>query len=257
MGNTESSSIATFNGQGGLEGFVKFEPYNQNGYKSLVTIFLRGFASNQMHAIHVHEYGDVSGGCMSAGGHYNPHNTKHGSYLMQGERHAGDMINNIQPYKNKKGVYRVALQYFDSELSPQEVVGRTVMIHELRDDLGSKGVVNYEIAPDGRLLGSLKDTIDITPYTNCPAGNVATLAMERGYDVLTNGRIDSAKAVAELKKQSKITGNAGGRMACAVIGIANPKVDPSFYFPESEAIKTQTPLETNNARANIEKGYKC
>ena len=40
MGNSESSSIATFNGQGGLEGFVKFEPYNQDGYKSLVTIFL-------------------------------------------------------------------------------------------------------------------------------------------------------------------------------------------------------------------------
>jgi len=241
MGNTESSSIATFNG---------------NGYKSLVTIFLFGFVSNQMHAIHVHEYGDISGGCMSAGGHYNPHNTMHGSYLMQGERHAGDMINNIQPYKNKNGVYQVALQYFDSELSPREVVGRTIMIHELRDDLGSKGVVNYEVAPDGRLLGR-KDTIDITPYTNCSVGDATTLAVERGYKVLANGRFDSEKAVAELKKQSKITGNAGGRMACAVIGIANPKVNPSSYFPESRVIATQTPLETNNARANIEKGYKC
>ncbi len=256
MGNTESSSIATFNGQGGLTGFVKFEPYNQNGYKSLVTIFLFGFVSNQMHAIHVHEYGDISGGCMSAGGHYNPHNTMHGSYLMQGERHAGDMINNIQPYKNKNGVYQVALQYFDSELSPREAVGRTIMIHELRDDLGSKGVVNYEVAPDGRLLGR-KDTIAITPYTNCSVGDATTLAVERGYKVLANGRFDSEKAVAELKKQSKITGNAGGRMACAVIGIANPKVNPSSYFPESRVIATQTPLETNNARANIEKGYKC
>jgi len=255
MGNSESSSIATFNGQGGLEGFVKFEPYNQDGYKSLVTIFLSGFGSDNMHAIHVHEYGDITGGCMSAGGHYNPHNTEHGSYLIEGQRHAGDMINNIQPYRNQKGVYQVSLRYFDSKLSPEEVVGRTIMIHELSDDLGSEGVANYEIGPDGQLLR--RNTIDVTPYTDCSTGRTSTLAIERGYDVLLNGSIDITKAVSELKKQSKKTGNAGGRMACAVIGIANPKIDPSSYFPESRGTKRRAPLETIDARANIEKGYKC
>ena len=40
--------------------------------------------------------------CGSAGGHYNPHNTNHGSYLLGGERHAGDMINNLQPLVTAK-----------------------------------------------------------------------------------------------------------------------------------------------------------
>ena len=31
------------------------------------------------HGIHVHTYGDLSNGCTSTGGHYNPLNTDHGA----------------------------------------------------------------------------------------------------------------------------------------------------------------------------------
>ena len=39
------------------------------------------------HGIHIHEFGDLSDGCDSAGGHYNPDGVDHGD-LMQG--HVGD-----------------------------------------------------------------------------------------------------------------------------------------------------------------------
>ncbi len=34
---------------------------------------------NRLHGIHIHEYGDLSNGCSSAGGHYNPLMVNHGA----------------------------------------------------------------------------------------------------------------------------------------------------------------------------------
>jgi Cu-Zn family superoxide dismutase len=251
MGNTESqAAIATFNGQGGLEGFVKFESHNEDGYKSLVTIDLKGFRSDAMHAIHVHEYGDVSGGCHTAGGHYNPHNVNHGSYLRAGQRHAGDMINNIQPYPSQGDdeFYCVSMQYFDSAITPAEVIGRTVMIHDLSDDLGSKGSVEYNVSPDGRLLS--RREINITPYARCGKKHIKEMARQRRYQT---------QYLQKLKAQSEITGNAGGRMACAVIGIANPELKGKSVvgIRIAEIAALRKPLETKDVEVKIQKRHKC
>merc|ERR1712137_1093343 len=42
------------------------------------------------HGFHVHEFGDYSNGCMSAGGHFNPANQQHGCPTAS-VRHVGDL----------------------------------------------------------------------------------------------------------------------------------------------------------------------
>ena len=49
-----------------------------------------------MHGIHIHEFGDLSDGCDSAGGHYNPDGVDHGD-LMQG--HVGSRASVLEAMK--------------------------------------------------------------------------------------------------------------------------------------------------------------
>jgi len=111
---------------------------------------------NKIHAIHIHEFGDLSDGCKSLGPHYNPANVDHGCFRCKTSRHAGDLINNFQADKN--GVFK--FEYTDHLLSVADILGRSVVIHEDVDDCGHGG-----------------------------------------------------------DKESLITGNAGNRISCGVIGI--------------------------------------
>jgi Cu-Zn family superoxide dismutase len=93
---------------------------------------------NQVHAIHIHEYGDTTDGCKSLGEHFNPYSQMHGSYLYPNQgRHVGDLINNIR--FDKYGQF--FFEYDDPLLSLMQndrsyVVGRSVVIHGGIDDLG-------------------------------------------------------------------------------------------------------------------------
>ncbi|KAG0238554.1 hypothetical protein BGW42_004316 [Actinomortierella wolfii] len=109
------------------------------------------------HGFHIHEFGDNTNGCMSAGAHFNPHGLTHGAPDAK-VRHAGDLGNAIAGADGK-----ATLELTDNQvklIGPHSVIGRTVVVHEGEDDLGLGG---HELSPT--------------------------------------------------------TGNAGGRLACGVIGI--------------------------------------
>ena len=150
-----------------IEGSVRFHQCPGEG--THVNIDLYNFKPNQTHAIHIHEYGDESNGCISLGGHWNPLQSNHGS-RSSFESHAGDMINNLT--SDKDGRFRYT--YYDSRIKlcgniDDSIIGRSVVIHDGIDDLGLGGLHPYNAA---------------------------------------------------IHKESLKTGNAGKRLACAIIGRA-------------------------------------
>lgn len=86
------------------------------------------------HGFHIHEYGDLSKGCESAGAHYNPDGIDHGD-LEQG--HVGD-LGNIEA--NDQGIANFSIVSKRVDLTgDRSIVGRAAVIHADEDDLGQGG----------------------------------------------------------------------------------------------------------------------
>ena len=86
------------------------------------------------HGFHIHEFGDMSDGCKSMGGHYNPDNVNHGD-LMEG--HVGD-LGNIEADESGKADFSIQANRVDL-IGDRSVVGRGIVVHADADDLGKGG----------------------------------------------------------------------------------------------------------------------
>ena len=88
------------------------------------------------HGFHIHELGDCSApDGTSAGGHYNPENTKHGG-PSDAERHVGD-LGNIEAGENGTA----HLEMTDSMITlngNRSIIGRAIIVHAGEDDLTSQ-----------------------------------------------------------------------------------------------------------------------
>jgi len=119
-----------------------------------------------LHGFHIHEFGDNTNGCTTAGAHFNPNNSEHGGPEdCEGHRHAGD-LGNVKA--DCSGIAKIDMQ--DSIITlhgEKSILGRSVVVHANEDDLG-KG----------------------------------------------------------CGEESKVTGNAGPRLACGVIGFASKEKKP-------------------------------
>jgi len=111
-----------------VQGFVKFK--QKLGQPTIIKGIIKGLTPGK-HGFHIHEYGDLSDGCASAGGHYNPDGVDHGN-IVQG--HVGDLGNIVA---DQTGTARFQIKAERVELS--DVVGRAIVIHADEDDLGKGG----------------------------------------------------------------------------------------------------------------------
>ncbi|KRX69099.1 Superoxide dismutase [Cu-Zn] [Trichinella nativa] len=141
-----------------VTGTVTFKQNTEND-KTFITGEIKGLTPGK-HGFHVHEWGDNSMGCISAGAHYNPFGKTHGG-PTDTVRHVGDLGNILA---GSDGVAKIDIVDDQIKLTgAYSVIGRTMVVHIQEDDLGKGG-----------------------------------------------------------DDESLKTGNAGARVGCGVIGIANP-----------------------------------
>jgi Cu-Zn family superoxide dismutase len=129
----------------GVRGVVTFSQIRGNNSVVVIKASITGLKPGP-HGFHIHTLGDLSKGCMSAGGHFNPIGAPHGGPNDNFEnRHVGDLGNIIA---DENGKVDITLE--DSFLSlrgEMSIIGRSVVVHADEDDLG-KGTF-----PDSKTTG--------------------------------------------------------------------------------------------------------
>lgn len=124
-------------------------PHNSSGVSGLISFHQKAFTSethiianvsnlspNSLHGFHIHKYGDLTNGCITAGPHYNPRNKTHGGPSDE-ERHVGD-LGNIKTDEKGFG-YLAVTDSLVSLFGEESVVGRSCVVHGGTDDLGRGG----------------------------------------------------------------------------------------------------------------------
>merc|ERR1712160_93119 len=152
-------AVCVMNPDGGssVSGIVKMS--QTEGQKVKIVADIKGLTPGQ-HGFHIHQYGNLTEGCKTAGPHFNPAGNVHGGPDSE-VRHVGD-LGNVTAGDDGVAVYEI--EGTDVNLSGEtSVIGRSFVVHAGIDDLGQGG---HEL--------------------------------------------------------SATTGNAGGRLACGVIGLSGP-----------------------------------
>lgn len=111
-------------------GVVTFEPLAD--HKVRVTARVSGLNPDSKHAIHIHEYGDVSSeDGTSAGGHFNPAGKAHGLPDSE-ERHVGD-FGNLEADADGNANHVLTLENLSLVEGDHAIIGRAVIVHAGED----------------------------------------------------------------------------------------------------------------------------
>lgn len=89
-----------------------------------------------LHGFHIHQYGDLRNGCVSAGPHFNPYHHTHGGIESNKlHRHLGDLGNILS--KNGKAKGTIDAPNLTLTRGKTAIIGRMIVVHEREDDLGT------------------------------------------------------------------------------------------------------------------------
>lgn len=127
-----TKAVCVLNGE--VKGTVYFSQDNSTAPVK-VTGEITGLKQG-LHGFHIHEFGDNTNGCISAGAHFNPHGKDHGGPTHD-VRHVGD-LGNVEA--GGDGVAKVFIT--DKVISLEgehSIIGRTLVVHADPDDLGQGG----------------------------------------------------------------------------------------------------------------------
>ena len=130
--NTRTATAALMAKSGSsVAGWVRFEKGRQGLH---VTAEVTGLTPNAKHAIHIHEFGDITAADgKSAGGHYNPAGHPHAGPAAA-MRHAGD-LGNLEADANGHASYDRTFDDISIAGAMNPILGRAIVIHAGEDDL--------------------------------------------------------------------------------------------------------------------------
>lgn len=111
-----------------LHGHVLFRQEHPRRGLTVLLQFGGFLTDGEPTAVHIHQYGDLSQGCSSTGGHYNPNGENH-------PNHPGD-FGNFEP---QEGKIDAMVDSKATLFGGMSAIGRAVVVHEKRDDLGQGG----------------------------------------------------------------------------------------------------------------------
>ncbi|KAI5292685.1 Superoxide dismutase [Cu-Zn] [Ascosphaera acerosa] len=128
-------AVAVIRGDSPVQGTVTFEQADASS-PTTISWNITGNDPNAQRGFHIHQFGDNTNGCTSAGPHFNPHGKTHGA-PDDDNRHVGDMGNiTTDAQGNAVGTKTDRLIQL---IGPESVLGRTVVVHAGTDDLGKGG----------------------------------------------------------------------------------------------------------------------
>ncbi|KAG0468490.1 hypothetical protein HPP92_017818 [Vanilla planifolia] len=220
-------AVAVLSGTEGVKGTVFF---NQEGDgPTTVTGTLSGLKPG-LHGFHVHALGDTTNGCLSTGAHFNPAGKEHGAPEDE-NRHAGDLGNVIVGEDGPTtvtGTLSDLSRAFMASMFMPSVTQLTVacLLLMISCDAGAHfnpaGKEHGAPEDENRHAGDLGNVIvgedgtanvDVTD-SQIPLSGPNSII---GRAVVVHADPDDlGKGGHEL---SKSTGNAGGRLACGIIGL--------------------------------------
>lgn len=130
-----NKTVAILRGDSKINGVVNFEQSSESD-PTTITWEISGNDANALRGFHVHQFGDNTNGCTSAGPHFNPFSNEHGA-PEDDNRHVGDLGNVTTDGSGvAKGTKQDLLVKLIGENS---ILGRTVVVHAGTDDLGKGG----------------------------------------------------------------------------------------------------------------------
>jgi len=93
--------------------------------------------STGRHGFHIHQFGACGDMGKAAGDHYNPKGVGHGLLVRDGfeHAHAGD-LGNIRAGEDGVGKLKTFIPGLTLSGGPHSVAGRSVILHERKDDFG-------------------------------------------------------------------------------------------------------------------------
>uniref|UniRef100_Q6T8C4 Superoxide dismutase [Cu-Zn] n=1 Tax=Brugia malayi TaxID=6279 RepID=Q6T8C4_BRUMA len=128
-----ANAIAVLRGDN-VNGIIRFKQ-EKEGSPTTISGEIKGLTPG-LHGFHVHQYGDTTNGCISAGPHFNPYNKTHGGPTDE-MRHVGDLGNIVA---GADGTAHIDISDKHVQLlGPNSIIGRSIVVHADQDDLG-KGV---------------------------------------------------------------------------------------------------------------------
>lgn len=128
-------AVAVLRGDSNVKGVVSFEQSSASEPLS-ISWEIEGNDANAERGFHIHQFGDNTNGCTSAGPHFNPFGKTH-SAPEDETRHVGD-LGNIKT--NGSGVAKgTKTDKLATLFGENSILGRTVVVHAGQDDLGKGG----------------------------------------------------------------------------------------------------------------------